>query len=630
MIPRSRFSPPSTRAAVRSRIILAVSLIGSLTVGACGGEESIGPGAPVASVEVTPSAAVLVSLGETVQLTAGARDSSGRAIPGATFHWASSDDGIATVSETGLVTAVANGLVTITATSAGVEGTAAIGIAQEAVQLAFTLQPTTTLVGVSIAPVVEVSIQDALGSLVASATGEVTVALGENPGGGMLVGTTTQSTIDGVASFSDLLVDRGGTGYTLVASSASATTATSASFDVTALVFSSASAGWYYTCGLTTTGAAYCWGDGGLLGDGAQIGSPTPVPVSGGRTFASVDAGGIHTCGVTPDGTAYCWGGNGHGRLGDGTRTSRTAPVAVAGGFAFASVGAGNGHTCGVTTSGTAYCWGYNDDGRVGGVTAEDSCNILDISGNHIIGIIPCTLTPVPVSGALSFASISAATQTCGVTTSGTAYCWGANQVGQLGTMVQLDQCTVVTACASHYCDRENRSCSVTPVAVSRGLTFASVSGGDRYACGVTRTGTAYCWGSNRWGQLGDGSLGPEDCGLFEGPCSRTPVQVAGGFTFASVSAGDYHACGVTTTGTAYCWGYGGNGRLGDGTTTDRTTPVAVSGGLMFASVSAGAYHTCGVTTGGTAHCWGYNRWGQLGDGTKTDRLTPVRVVGQP
>ncbi|PYP20711.1 MAG: hypothetical protein DMD53_09885, partial [Gemmatimonadetes bacterium] len=105
-----------------------------------------------------------------------------------------------------------------------------------------------------------------------------------------------------------------------------------------------------------------------------------------------------------------------------------------------------------------------------------------------------------------------------------------------------------------------------------------------------------------------------------------SPTQPAAR-TFARVSAGGSHACGVTPGGAAYCWGANVNGQLGDGTTTDRLSPVAVAGGLSFAAVSAGDLHTCALTAGGAAYCWGYNGDGELGDGTTTNRLSPVLVV---
>jgi alpha-tubulin suppressor-like RCC1 family protein len=83
----------------------------------------------------------------------------------------------------------------------------------------------------------------------------------------------------------------------------------------------------------------------------------------------------------------------------------------------------------------------------------------------------------------------------------------------------------------------------------------------------------------------------------------------------------------VTTAGAAYCWGANDHGQLGDGTTAFRVTPAPVAGGLTFASVTASSYYTCGVTTVGVAYCWGENLFGELGDGTTTERHIAVAVA---
>jgi alpha-tubulin suppressor-like RCC1 family protein len=108
-----------------------------------------------------------------------------------------------------------------------------------------------------------------------------------------------------------------------------------------------------------------------------------------------------------------------------------------------------------------------------------------------------------------------------------------------------------------------------------------------------------------------------------------TPVPVAGGLVFASLTAGYPHTCGVTAAGIAYCWGGDRFGNLGTepfGPTEGRSSPRSVAGGLVFAQITAGTYYTCGVTTAQLAYCWGHNTSGQLADWTATDRHVPTRV----
>ena len=455
--------------------------------------------------------------------------------------------------------------------------------------LAFATQlPASSEANAIISPPVRVALQDSLGNTVPGATDTVTLALAANPNDAILLGTTTVAAIDGIATFADLRVDRPGSGYTLAATAARRTDVTSAPF-VVRVTFASVNGGYVHTCGVSASGAAYCWGDNvfGQLGDGAATSPwyrPSPAPVAGGLRFTTLSAGVWHTCGVTTDGAAYCWGDNFFGQLGDGTTAGRTTPVAVAGGLRFAAVTAGSFHTCGLTTSGTAYCWGDNQNGQLGDGTTDRRA------------------APVPVVGGLRFSTISAGHgHTCGVIAGGVAVCWGDNSSGQLGGTVVADQGT--------YRPFPGRVVGVHG--------FVTVSAGNVHTCGVTVRGAAYCWGYNVWGQLGDGTTTQRSI----------PVRVAGHQRFAVVDAGSYFSCGVATGGAAYCWGQNLDGELGDGTTTSWTTPVAVAGVRGFAAVGAGWYHTCGMTTNTGVYCWGYNGHSQLGEGTTITSLVPVAVV---
>src|SRR5207247_353952 len=159
------------------------------------------------------------------------------------------------------------------------------------------------------------------------------------------------------------------------------------------------------------------------------------------------------------------------------------------------------------------------------------------------------------------------------------------------------------------------------PVAIPGGLSFIALASGNAHACAVTTSGAAYCWGFGGDGQFGNGST-------TDSADSPIPVAVSGGLSFTALAGGDGHTCGLTTSGAAYCWGSNNDGQLGTGSTTESSMPVAVSGGLTFNALDAGMQHTCGLAKSGAAYCWGYNGYGQLGNGSTSpiDGSSPVRV----
>lgn len=308
------------------------------------------------------------------------------------------------------------------------------------------------------------------------------------------------------------------------------------------LSFRQVSIGAYHTCGVTTTYRAYCWGYGqfGQLGDGGTtISQPTPVAVAGGLSFVQVSAGDLHTCGVArvriffqiyyP---IYCWGHGRFAQLGNGSTANRLRPVPVTGGLSFSKVEAGSAHTCGLTTKNLAYCWGSNTSGAVGDGTTKTR------------------LSPTAVAGGHHFADLSSGGgHNCGLDNS-RAFCWGYNEFGQVGNGTTTRQ--------------------LKPIAVVTQLTFRQVRAGGSHSCGLTLLSRqTYCWGDNEFSQLGNSAAGDH---------SLTPVAVSGGFQFIAVTIGDAHTCGLVSGSRAYCWGSNFFGQLGDGTTTERATPVPVLG----------------------------------------------------
>ncbi len=315
-------------------------------------------------------------------------------------------------------------------------------------------------------------------------------------------------------------------------------------------MFSSVQGGADHTCALTPTREIWCWGSdarrqlGYMTSEAMETCQgvsclPFPRSVIDGTRFGTYTTGYGYTCVGTSLGTLMCWGDNRMGQSGSGgLLPQHDFAWPVTGQHFGRLLVAGDAHTCVVEMEGATLCWGDNQYGQLG-MTGE--CGEYE-------GVCP---TPRLVEGTPLFTGLAAGGgHSCGWDAAGTASCWGRGSDGALG-----DGTTTAHP---------------TPTLVATSVRFSHISAGGRHSCGISTSGEIYCWGANDRGQLGLGSGGSAQ--------ATTPTRIEGSQTFSDVSAGKNHTCAITTAGSAYCWGANDRGQLGNGTTTDRFAPGPVSG----------------------------------------------------
>jgi alpha-tubulin suppressor-like RCC1 family protein len=383
------------------------------------------------------------------------------------------------------------------------------------------------------------------------------------------------------------------------------------------------------TCVLTDDGRVACWGadDHGQLGDCQATKQPRPrwvpglagvqslawsdqsqcaivSPPAGGSVVCWGPAAAPHPIGVTEvqglslasdhgcassQGTALCWGDNSSGQLGTGTPAASADPVPVADIGTVSDIQSGPGYTCAIDHQSQVFCWGKGDYGTLGTGSFASSPLPTTVMG------LSDSVFDVMVMGTRVFAFYG----------SGGLGCWGTGGCGDgqpLGTPL------------------------ATPVNVALPDYLHGVPvGGPNGVCAAYGFYSAIsCWGPNLHGQVGDGSFTARQTPTVV-PL-KMMINGAYALGLASNSAGESFY--VNGDQSAWAWGRNDVGQLGDGTTVDRNTPVKVvgtSGGIS--QIKAGASHACAVMADGIeVRCWGSNAKGQLGDGTFTDRATPVTV----
>lgn len=306
--------------------------------------------------------------------------------------------------------------------------------------------------------------------------------------------------------------------------------------------FRDLSFGFYHLCGLNDVGEAFCTGDDsyGQLGDATPLAGSHYRRVLEGEELRSIAAGTAYTCGLATSGAAWCWGTS--TALGIGPFEAYPhVPTPLAGSLLFRDLSVTGGSTfdffdvsCGLALDGLGYCWGANFGGELGDGSSS-----------------PWSLSPSPLAGGLRFTSIRASTRRitatipppgepqsidtsighgCGVAEDGRGYCWGSNEQGELGN--------------------GSTEPSRVPVPISSAERFQTIEvqatrNSYSYSCGLTLDGAVLCWGANLGQVLGDGTSAS----------SPTPVPLVGGHRFRSLGLGESQACGQTVEGIVYCWG---------------------------------------------------------------------------
>ncbi|WP_244304551.1 S-layer homology domain-containing protein [Leucobacter viscericola] len=260
--------------------------------------------------------------------------------------------------------------------------------------------------------------------------------------------------------------------------------------------------------------------------------------------------------------------------------------------MAIAQIDAGSRHVVALNSDGEGYFWGneYQPSNAwgAGGISCNRSLEALRMPAEK------------------TFVSVAAGNNhSLGLTSEGNAYAWGLNR-GALGTGDQIDRL------------------SPSAVLMPEGIKFASIAaGGGSHSLALSDDGDVYGWGSNSYGQLGDGSL--------ERRLLPTRVMMPESVKFVSIAAGGDQSFALTEAGELYSWGLNDQGQLGDGTQVNRLVPTKVElpAGVKFKSLSASlSAHAVALTEEGIAYAWGANDSGQLGDGTTTDRWSPTLVAG--
>ncbi len=346
------------------------------------------------------------------------------------------------------------------------------------------------------------------------------------------------------------------------------------------------------------------WGSNasGLLGNGTTTDQPAPIPVDmtgvlAGKTVIAIAAGQSHSLALTADGTLAAWGANSYGQLGNGTSTTCLLPVlvdttGVLVGKRVVKIAAGYNHSLALCSDGTLAAWGYNASGQLG--------NNTSITSN-----VPLLVAQTSALAGMTVVAIAAGSDhSLALCADGSLVTWGSNSSLQLGDGTS---------------NSRNSPVRVIPGTVLGGKTVVAISAGAQHNLVLCADGTLAGWGYNSNGRLGNG----ESNNYKSTPVAVDQTGVLLGKTVITLSGGNSHSLVGCSDGSLAAWGSNSYGQLGDGTTTERWTPVLVTrtgvlAGKLVTGITTGNGHSLACCADGTVAAWGYNSYGQLGTNLKS------------
>ncbi len=328
-----------------------------------------------------------------------------------------------------------------------------------------------------------------------------------------------------------------------------------------------------HSMAIRSTGTLFGWGENvnGQVGDHTTTNRLSPTTVGTITDWKVLAVNGTHTMAIRSNGELWGWGENAGGELGDGTSSNKVAPTRIGTATDWDTLSAGAGFMHAIKNDGTLWAWGYGGYNQLG---VWAGVNVY---------------TPTLVNSSTDWKAVSGGVfSAAALKTDGSLWQWG----------------------NGYY----QGAPSGVPVQIGTATDWRMMVHGAEHNLALKNDGTLWAWGNNLTGQLGDGTSGGVHTGL--------PKQIGTDNDWLMIAAGGAASFAIKTDGSLWGWGSNAYGQLGNGTTIDKTIPTQIGTAKDWKSVVAGSYYTLALKNDGTLWAAGLNDKGQLGLGNNANSNT--------